>query len=175
MAIGSLEAVRHLGKDQPIVVITDDTVPATNASSTTAASSTWTHLTPATDWLIPARAFHAMVYDSADGKVILFGGQADAGDLNDTWAYDPVANTWTELHPAGDLPSARDRHAMAYDSADRQGDPLWRGLTADDSTLNDTWAYDPAANTWTELHPAGGLPPARMGHAMVYDSGQQAR
>ena len=91
--------------------------------------------------------------------------------LNDTWAYDPAANTWTDLEPAGDLPSARCGHAMVYDLGQRPGDPLW-GVAARrcQHCFNDTWAYDPAANTWTELHPAGDLPSARNGHAMVYDS-----
>ena len=37
------------------------------------------------------------------------------------------------------------------------------GLVSDD-----TWAYDPAANTWTELNPGHVAPGA--GHAMVYDA-----
>ncbi len=93
-----------------------------------------------------------------------------ATSFNDTWAYDPAANTWTELHPAGDLPPARLCHAMVYDSATRQGDPLWRMVTRTD-LLNDTWAYDPVANTWTELHPTGECRPARKcPQSMVYDS-----
>ena len=47
-----------------------------------------------------------MVYDSARKKVILFGGAhdmtTDADCLGDTWAYDPAANRWTNLRPAGD-------------------------------------------------------------------------
>ena len=33
----------------------------------------------------------------------------------------------------------------------------------------DTWAYNSAANTWTNLKPAGDVPLARGGHTMVYD------
>ena len=44
--------------------------------------------------------------------MILFGGYGLEDDLNDTWAYDASTNTWTELHPAGDLPSPRDSHNM---------------------------------------------------------------
>ena len=45
----------------------------------------------------------------------MFGGmtggfEADlvaVDQLNDTWAYDPEANTWADLKPAGPVPVAR--------------------------------------------------------------------
>ena len=129
--------------------------------------NTWAELHPAGD-LPPARSGNTMVYDSRGGKVILFGGATLDSGFNDTWAYDPEANTWTEFDLEGEVPSARDGHSMAYDS--RDGEVIlfggWDGL----AFLNDTWAYDPDANTWTELDPRGELPPARSNHAMVYDS-----
>jgi N-acetylneuraminic acid mutarotase len=103
--------------------------------------------------------------------VILFGGWDNAHgiDLNDTWAYDPAANTWTKLNPAGDVPSARDHVAMAYDPvADKV--ILFAGCDAGGNDFNDTWAYDPAANAWTKLNPTGSVPLGRDDHAMVYDS-----
>ena len=39
--------------------------------------------------------------------MILFGGpDAEGQAKDDTWAYDPAANTWTELKPTGAVPSA---------------------------------------------------------------------
>jgi N-acetylneuraminic acid mutarotase len=108
-----------------------------------------------------------MVYDSSTGKVILFGGSGDT-DLNDTWAYDPAANIWTNLKPSGDLPSARDGHSMVYDSSTGKV-ILFGGSNESDPTFNDTWAYDPVGNTWTNLNPSGSLPSGRVGHSMVYD------
>ena len=85
----------------------------------------------------------------------------------DTWAYDPAANTWTELKPAGTVPPPRVGRSHGLRSDHPAADPLRRaGADVADATtlvLNDTWAYDPAANTWTELKPAGPLPPARSG------------
>ena len=44
-----------------------------------------------------------MAYDPTSGRLIMFGGSAgDGGRLDDTWAYDPAANAWTELKPSGD-------------------------------------------------------------------------
>jgi N-acetylneuraminic acid mutarotase len=133
------------------------------------AANTWTNLNPAGE--VPlARAWHPMVYDPGAGKVILFGGCAnDSGaDFDDTWAYDPTANTWTNLKPAGAVPSARDAHAMAY-ASDSGKVILFGGWdNKADVYRKDTWAYDSAANTWTDLKPAGAVPFARSLHSMVY-------
>ena len=104
----------------------------------------------------------------------MFGGYVDTPDgirepSGDTWAYDPSANTWTELGPSGP-PSARAATAMAYDPATRRvimfgGVAKGRWLTQ----FDDTWAYDPVANTWAQLSPAGPAPVGRSGHVMVYD------
>jgi N-acetylneuraminic acid mutarotase len=120
----------------------------------------------------PARWTPALAYDPAGSRVILFGG-CDTADvsLNDTWAYDPAANTWTELKPAGSLPPARWGHALAHDPGSAKV-IMFGGCEVlfDPSTFyNDTWAYDPAANTWTELKPAGDVPSPRNGPAMVCD------
>ena len=139
------------------------------------AANAWTDLKPAGS-VPPERAGQSMVYDSASGKVMLFGGNSGGGDyfilLNDTWAYDPTANTWTELHPDGRLPSERWLHSTIYDSVDSRAILFsgWNG-TAGGEVLNDTWAYESRANRWTKLEPAGDLPPGREAHGIVYASG----
>ncbi len=40
----------------------------------------------------------------------------------------------------------------------------------DTVTFNDTWAYDLAANTWTDLSPEGAVPFARLAMSLVYDA-----
>ena len=133
-------------------------------------ANTWADLGPAGDLPAP-RALHQMVYDSAGGEVLLFGGTSDAGRYDDTWAYDPVANTWTDLSGAGG-PQARSAHCMVYDSDG--GKAILFGGAGDAGRYDDTWAYDPAANSWTDLHPEGPVPTGRSGHSMAYDpiSGQ---
>ncbi len=129
-------------------------------------TNTWTNLSP-TGAVPSARAWHKMVYDSDTGKLIMFGGLGNSADFNDTWAYDPSTNTWTNLSPTGAVPSARDSQAMVYDPSTHRV-ILFGGFGAS-GELNDTWAYDPAANTWTKLSPSGTLPPARFGTWLVYD------
>ena len=139
------------------------------------AASTWTNLNPA-GALPPERAWHTMVCDSDTGRLIMFGGGVGGftnditavDQLNDTWAYDPIANTWADLDPAGAVPAARYGQAMAY-SPSTQRIILFGGGTAT-ARFNDTWAYDSATNTWVELRPAGTLPSPRGGHSMAYDT-----
>ncbi len=127
----------------------------------------WTELEPS-GGAPSAREYHRMVYDPVQQKLIMFGG-SDISALNDTWAFDPVASTWTELHPTGETPPVRDEHAMIYDP-DSHRVILFGGWSTDEGALlNDTWAYDPAANTWTRLSPLGSQPPKRAGHGLVYE------
>ena len=48
-----------------------------------ASGQNWTKCTPVTS--PPARGYHAMAYDAARRRVLLFGG--GVGNLNDTWEY----------------------------------------------------------------------------------------
>jgi N-acetylneuraminic acid mutarotase len=119
-----------------------------------------------------ARHGHAMVYEPTRGKIILFGGTSMASyfaGLNDTWLYDPAANTWTMLTPAGEVPQARSAHSMSYDPVGKK--VILFGGTVQSHCLGDTWAYDPAANVWTQLTPLGGVPSPRCGASLVFDPG----
>jgi N-acetylneuraminic acid mutarotase len=131
------------------------------------AEDAWTNLAPA-GASPAARDGHALVYDPASGRVILFGGWDGTTQFGDTWAYDPAANAWTELTPAGDSPAARDSHAMVYDPATAR--VVLFGGWSQTAEFNDTWLYDPAANTWTKATPAEGSPSARALAQMVCDS-----
>jgi hypothetical protein len=76
------------------------------STPTTPAASTTTSSVEASDTgtLPPARYGHSMAYDPASGTVVLFAGRDFHGGFNDTWAYEPSANSWTELAPAGSVP-----------------------------------------------------------------------
>ena len=82
--------------------------------------------------IIPfSRESHAMVYDSAHQKVIMFGGW-----YSDTWAYDYGTNTWANLNPANP-PPGRYEHAMAFDSV-HQKVIMFGGWDPYGNLLNDT-------------------------------------
>ena len=115
------------------------------------------------------RTMHAMVFDSVAQKTLLFGGSWDTlssgfQHLADTWAYDYTENLWTDLAPTT-YPSARDAHAMVFDSTANQtilfgGGPI------------DTWSFNFPSNTWTQIS-TGTAPPSLYNLAMVYDSVNQ--
>jgi hypothetical protein len=60
------------------------------------AKNVWTQLLPSTS--PSARGWHAMAFDEAIGKIVLFGGGADRIHFrNDTWLFDPSSNTWSRV------------------------------------------------------------------------------
>ncbi len=127
-------------------------------------SNTWTNNNPASS--PSARRYHAMAYDSANNKVVMFGGSESVSTLvNDTWIYDPSSNTWTLINTTV-APSKRQYHAMAYDSASNKV-VLFGGWDGDYD--NETWIFDTATGKWTNVTPAAS-PSPRSNSRMVYDS-----
>jgi hypothetical protein len=101
-----------------------------------------------------------MAYDTADGRVVMFGGSGN-GYLDDTWTWD--GTDWTQQHPAH-APHHRYDAAMVYDAAHRQV-VLFGGFG--NHYLGDTWTWD--GTDWTQQHPAH-APSHRSGAGMAYDS-----
>jgi hypothetical protein len=96
------------------------------------ATATWTPIATTGSPLIGGGP---MAFDSARGRVMLFGGWVLNGD---TWEYDGAKATWTQLANMG--PSARFGHTMAYDTA-RSRIVLFGGQDAIYPALEDTWTY----------------------------------
>jgi hypothetical protein len=115
----------------------------------------------------PAGHSGAMVYDSGRKKVVMFGGATAPG--NATWEWDGELGAW-ELRQqmAGERPSRRYGHAMAYDAA-RAKVVMYGGIDESGGSNAETWEWDGAAETWTKKNP--GPNPSRWGHAMAYHAG----
>jgi hypothetical protein len=96
----------------------------------------------------------AMDYDSADGKIYLFGGQASGVLQNGVFAYDPVVQTWVDKSPSGTPPSARQEAVFIYMKSSNKFLMYGGGDDSITNLHNDTWIYDPMANSWTQLSPA---------------------
>ena len=117
------------------------------------------------------RAHHAMAYDAARGRTVLFGGVgADGRHHDDTWEWDGAQ--WKSIAAPG--PAARARHGLVFDLA-RGVSLLFGGDTGNPSagqwTLSDeTWTWNGTA--WQKLDPAAS-PAARMAHALAYDSSRK--
>jgi len=124
-------------------------------------SRTWTETDPAG----PLMSASAMTYD-AGAKMHIMVGRNYTSNLFQTWAYDASANTWTLKTTGG--PVSRTGHSVSY-HAQLQKTVLFGGF--DDSVppgtlLGDTWEYDYAGNTWSQIITAG--PSARQAHSMTY-------
>jgi hypothetical protein len=115
-----------------------------------------------------ARGGHAMAYDAARDRLVLFGGRVGDTHVADTWEFDGAA--WTEVS-AQTQPLPRYNHAMVYDAA-RERVLLFgggAGLGNEARYLDDLWEWDGAS--WSPVTPAGGAGPApRAGHMMAYDA-----
>lgn len=95
--------------------------------------TTWTQrltlITP------PARESHAMVFDAARQRIVIFGGAGETSYLNDTWEWD--GTTWTQRQPLTSPPPTA-LHYMAYDAT--------RAMTV--MCSDSTWEWD--GTTWTQ-------------------------
>src|SRR5450755_905557 len=149
------------------------------------APSAWTQLTPA-GALPPARARHSAVYDPNTDSMTIFGGDLAVGycfaQSNDVWVLANATGlagspAWTQLAPAGALPTVREGHSAVYDGANNRmivfgGETL--GCPFDPNA--EIWVLDHANGTggtpsWTKLSPAAGAAPdARAWHSAIYDS-----
>ena len=123
-------------------------------------ASTWTQLLP--PGAAPAgRIRHSAVYEPNTNSMTIFGGDLAFGycyaQSNDVWV---LANangaggtpTWTQLAPAGALPTVREGHTAVYDGANN------RMIVFGGEMLG--CPFDPNAEIWVLAHPngAGGTP-----------------
>jgi hypothetical protein len=138
-------------------------VPATKRATVGPAGINW-----------PAMRYgHAMAFDQARGRVVLFGGHADlafcpAGQFcDDTWEYNGVTGTWEKRTPVGgSQPTPRTEHAMAYDPV-RERVLLFGGN--DGTFCQDLWEWDGVTGTWTDRTPPGAKPTPRQNAGLVWD------
>jgi hypothetical protein len=124
--------------------------------------ASWTKQSPATK--PPGRAGFGMAYDSARGKLVIFGGSSTNGFLNDTWEWDGA--NWTQK---ANGPGFLLHVGMAYDAA-RQQTVLYGGSVGTPFPLANTWVWDGTA--WTQKFPATN-PGPRSNFRMAYDARHQ--
>ncbi|MEZ5169373.1 MAG: hypothetical protein R3A49_01330 [Acidimicrobiia bacterium] len=120
--------------------------------------STWTQVC---DGCAPGRRSGPAMASSADlSHVILFGGATlDGGDLfpDGTWRYDAGSGSWTQIcgtdmtpsDPCG--PDGRWGASMAWDGTRFVMFGGSQGFGPADTYFDDTWTFDPVAETWTQV------------------------
>ena len=115
----------------------------------------------------------AMAYDTLNKKIIIYGGRTgfpDFDNVNETWGFDYISSTWTNLHPTNS-PPWRSSHSMVYDALRHK--VLLFGGNDFIKAYNDLWEYDYSQNTWTKRSTTA-PPEARQMHGMVYIPGRDA-
>ncbi len=124
----------------------------------------WTKLMPA--HAPSPRSYHGCAYDPVQQAVVLFGGMDSLGKWrSDTWQFDVHTNDWKQVVPVGDNPNTVQMAQLAYDM--KAGKTILVSLNFVSGEM-ETWAYDSAANTWTNMNPTSNLTP-RDGHAIAFD------
>ncbi len=117
------------------------------------------------------RTRHTAVYDSANHRVLVYGGLSASGSLSDTWALDMGSLEWSQISTTG-APPARINHAAVYD--ENGGRMLVFGGNLGPSVINidpanDVWALDLTTNGWSDVTPAAAGPDERLWVSALYD------
>ncbi len=156
-------------ENETLLLLTGSTLPPYETTWTfDFATSLWTSMSMPGSGL--PRSFLAMAYDSRAGLSVVFGGLMNATRgvtvNNQTWTFNLTTFAWTNRTTAG-APSPRTNASMAYDAAaDRV--VLFGGTSKPGVYLSDTWAFDLATDTWTNVTTSAPSPRASAGFA--YDS-----
>ncbi len=112
----------------------------------------------------PARSGHALAYDTARQRIVLFGGtDASGAVLTDTWEWDGVS--WLEYLPAA-IPAISGQPTLVYDSL--RARVLLIGANASAPSQLATWVWD--GTGWTQIPTS--IPSARTGFSLAYDAGR---
>jgi hypothetical protein len=127
----------------------------------------WEQITPEPNTTTPGpRVEHSAVF--LNGQMFLFGGVVNEffSDSNELWSYNPSTNLWTLLTVEGDPNSPSPRHAYQLIGSELDQKIFLYGgeglVGFEFIQLNDTWVYDLATNTWTDITPPAAcniLPP----------------
>lgn len=114
------------------------------------------------------RVESALSFDPVQLRTLLFSGVGTTSIYAaDTWAYDGATASWTMV-PTSQQPGGRRGHRLIYDSL-RGVHVLFGGESHLNFKYNDTWEFDAALGSWSQVTTANS-PPARHLHAMAYDA-----
>ncbi|WFD29328.1 hypothetical protein MSPP1_000337 [Malassezia sp. CBS 17886] len=98
-------------------------------------------------------------------NLLVFGGQVESTFFDELWCFDlnslKETPVWQLVRPAGPAPARRTGHS----SVTFQERMYIFGGTDGNYHYNDTWCFDFASHTWTELKCVGYIPAPREGHA----------
>jgi hypothetical protein len=112
-----------------------------------------------------SRGGGSAIFDSANNRMIIFGGTDIAIFYNDSWEFKYSSDengAWLKLLPTGSSPSVRSSHIMIIDTTSSRA--IVFGGYDNSSFLNDVWTFslsDQNNINWTKLNPSGTPPSGR--------------
>jgi hypothetical protein len=112
-----------------------------------------------------ARFDHALTYDSARQRIVLYGGTDGLNELDDLWSFD--GERWSRDPVVGPGPGGRAGHMLGYDSVHNLT-VLYGGVHAGEVT-SDVWAYTTDGETWVRGVASPAPPPARAYAASAWN------
>jgi hypothetical protein len=154
---------------------------------------TWIELLP-TGSPPPARQNHVAVYDQANNRMIMWGGEPTLSwpTFTDVWVLTnangldratglSATPNWIQLFPSGAFPPSgrsqpgREGSASIYDPVTNRMILFGGGVCDPCATRNDVWALTEANGLgatpeWIQLFPTGGPPGPRASHSLTYDT-----
>jgi hypothetical protein len=100
-----------------------------------------------------ARSGTAMIYDSANNRLVITCGRSDSAYLNDLWQYNIATNTFSQISPGGTAPAIRELPSIGYDAVNQRAILVagWQGNIT--SNRNDVFSLSltPVSESWTEI------------------------
>lgn len=157
-----------------------------------ATNSAWNTIMPS-GTLPGIREGHTAVYSQAQDVMTIFGGNNaistccpyNIAQYNDVWVLSNADGngastpTWTQLAPAGNLPSPRVNHSAVYDSAANTmyifGGLQWSDATQSYTPIGDVWkltnadGHGTTTPKWTQIGQLGTPPGANYSHVAAFD------
>ncbi|MCS7231830.1 MAG: kelch repeat-containing protein [Elusimicrobiota bacterium] len=127
-------------------------------------SKNWQQINISTTNLPAPRYGHYLVAISTN-KFLLFGGLGTQGYFNDTYIF-TIEPASCQKIITSTSPPARYYHAMCF-APDENKVYLFGGAYGN-NVYNDLWYFDVNTLSWSSITVTSQLPPARLGHKMVY-------
>jgi N-acetylneuraminic acid mutarotase len=105
---------------------------------------------PASNTTPSSREGHTAIWTGKE--MIVWGGFDGDNTLNDGYAYNPVAQSWSKISSTN-APLPREGHTAIWTGKEMivWGGTIVRGGFTDDKPLNDGYAYNPVAQSWSKI------------------------
>lgn len=144
-------------------------------------SPAWTQLSPSGTPPAP-RCDHTAVYDPANNRMIVFGGNTATQTFSDVWVLTNANGlggtpAWTQVAPLGKTATGVESASAVYDPVNNIMTVFGGANLALTATTNGVWTLSHANGLggtprWTNIVAPGaaGSPGSRNGHTAVYDS-----